>query len=160
MKAKRLQSLEKCNNPSATYCPGCHNQMMKWTWETKMTEKSKLLVTGHSGHKHKNIHSQKENLSPVKSKGLSEKCKCAIKRIPDTESLEMHGDQSVAATGLDSEGSQSSVLPSPSSPNWETLGKAFTAPSLCFVTQKLWLQIPTWLQAENQKILVKVHYTL
>lgn len=36
---------------------------------------------------------------------------------PDTESLEMRGDQGVAATGLDSEGSQSSVLPSPSSPN-------------------------------------------
>lgn len=73
------------------HCLGSHIQMMKWIWETNMTEKSKQLVTGHSEHKHRNILSQIEYPSHIKSEFPSEKCKCDIKGISDTESLQMHG---------------------------------------------------------------------
>lgn len=86
-KAKGLKPLEKYSNPLVIYYLGSHTQMMKWTWETKMTEKSKWLVTRHSRHKHKNIHRQIENSSLSKSKVLSEKFKCAIRRISDSDLL-------------------------------------------------------------------------
>lgn len=43
--------------------PGvCHTQMMKWIWETKMTKKSKWLITEHSEHKPQE-HSQPNRIS-------------------------------------------------------------------------------------------------
>ena len=61
MKVKGLQLLKKYNNPSVV-CLVCHTQMMKWIWETKMTKKSKWLVTKLSEHKPQE-HSQPNRIS-------------------------------------------------------------------------------------------------
>lgn len=60
--------------------------VMKWSWEPEMTGKSKLLVTRYSRYNHKNVHSQVENSSHIKSNILSEKCKFTVKRISNTKS--------------------------------------------------------------------------
>ena len=127
-------------------CLVCHTQMMKWIWETKMTKKSKWLVTEHSEHKPQE-HSQPNR--------ISFRLKCAIK-----EFLTLNPYRCVGArvwwhrTWLRS--SPGSILPVPSSFEslWVRLSSSKVSISLC---QKPWIKISTCL---GQKIIVKVHFTL